>query len=97
MEVEQVTPRDFLLESLMMGLRVDSGIERAVFERRFGAGFETFFPGLWQKWEKAGWATPAIERISLTAEGRLLLDRILGEAVEALSERAAGRMSISWP
>jgi oxygen-independent coproporphyrinogen-3 oxidase len=97
MQIETVTPRDFLMENLMMGLRLESGIPRESFELRFGATFDGLFPGLRDSWESAGWIDPSEDRIALNADGRVLLDHVLAGAMQALSEEAVGRMRISWP
>jgi oxygen-independent coproporphyrinogen-3 oxidase len=97
MAVETIPPRTFLLETLMMGLRAAPGIERAAFQGRFGPGFEELFPGLLQKWQAAGLAESSADRIALSADGRLVLDSLLGQAEEALSAAAASRLEIHWP
>ena len=83
-EVEFVTPRDFLLETLMMGLRLADGLSTPDFARRFGGGFSDFFPGLWEGWVERGWASPMAERLALTAEGLMVLDYLLEQAATAL-------------
>jgi coproporphyrinogen III oxidase-like Fe-S oxidoreductase len=97
MEVEVVSPRDFLLETLMMGLRLDTGIPRDVFERRFGCVLDALLPGLWESWVKSRWAEPMGEDLTLTPGGRLVLDHLLSQAVDALSEEAVSRMKVTWP
>jgi oxygen-independent coproporphyrinogen-3 oxidase len=97
MEVEIVSPRDFLMETLMMGLRVDTGIEGAVFERRLGFAPRALLPGLWERWVESGWAQPPGDRLALTAEGRLMLDRLMGMAMEALPEDTARSLTLAWP
>ncbi len=97
MQVESVSARDFLMENLMMGLRTDAGIERALFEHRFGAAFDTLFPGLPERWLAAGRLQRLDDRVALGADGRMLLDSLLLEAREALSPEAVAKLRIRWP
>jgi oxygen-independent coproporphyrinogen-3 oxidase len=97
MEVEIVSPRDFLMETLMMGLRVDTGIECAAFERRFGFAPQALLPGLWERWVESEWAEPPEDRLALTPEGRMVLDHLMGMAVDALSENVARSLTVAWP
>ena len=80
MQTELVDPEDFLLETLMMGLRLEDGIPSALLERRFGSPFERLFPGLWESWSARGLALPPGEKLSFTATGRMFLDGLLTEA-----------------
>lgn len=97
MEVETIPPRTFLLDTLMMGLRVARGIKRAAFLHRFGVGFDDLFPRLLEKWRSEGLAEESADRIALSANGRLVLDSLLGQAEEALSPAAAARLEVQWP
>jgi oxygen-independent coproporphyrinogen-3 oxidase len=97
MEMEVVPPWAFLLDTLMMGLRVATGIGQARFLRRFGLGFEELFPGLLDRWRREGLAESTKDRIALSADGRLVLDSLLGQAETALSSAAAARMEVRWP
>src|SRR5208337_2759624 len=58
LEVEEVKPRDFLFENLMMGLRLRGGIADEIWEKRFSRSFDELFPGLWKKWRAEGHAEP---------------------------------------
>ena len=97
MKVEEVAPKDFLLETLMMGLRLRAGIPHAVFERRFSATFDGLFPGLWDSWVDRGLAAPAQSSLHLKDSGRMILDRLLGDVVERLGSLDPGRLSVHWP
>ncbi len=70
LEVEPVKPSDFMLETLMMGLRLQEGIGIASWVWRFGRGFDEFFPGLWKKWSGEGFAEPPLGSLRLTESGR---------------------------
>jgi oxygen-independent coproporphyrinogen III oxidase len=97
MEVEGLTDKDFLLETLMMGLRLAEGITRASFETRFGKTFEDLFPGLWRRWEVQGLAFPARDVLRLTDQGRLFLDALLGDVVDEAHAHAMPALAVSWP
>jgi coproporphyrinogen III oxidase-like Fe-S oxidoreductase len=97
MEIEGVGPRDFLLENLMMGLRLAAGIPAAVLRHRFGTGFDDHLAGLWARWTEGGLAEEPGTHLRLTETGRLLLDRLLGEAAEMLSGPGMESIRVSWP
>jgi oxygen-independent coproporphyrinogen-3 oxidase len=93
-ELEAVRPADFLLETLMMGLRLETGIEAGLFLRRFGCSFDEIFPGVWKSWVSRGAAHPAENRLALSDSGRMMLDSLLCE----LPHEAKGRgLKVSWP
>ncbi len=96
-ETEIVSARDFLLETLMMGLRLTRGIPQAILASRFGGTFDRFFPGLWNAWVEQGWAVPEKGVLRLSDRGILLLDYLLGQVVERLGESGVEGLSVSWP
>ena len=84
--IDTATPAD---EALVMGLRLNEGIDVQAIARRFG--FDTVVD--WAKIERlaaSGHLTRNRDRIALTPDGRLLLDHILGE-IAAQPISAAGR------
>ena len=91
---EPVEPSDFLLETLLMGLRLEEGISAESFERRFGTAFQDFYPGLWEKWVDQGAALPAGDHLAMSHGGRMILDGLLAEMPEATMARAP---RVSWP
>ncbi len=93
-QLETVSPSDFLLETLMMGLRLDEGISAAAFVRRFGRDFKEIFPGLWEAWVSRGAARPAGERLALSNSGRMMLDGLLSELPPQGNEHG---LKVSWP
>ena len=100
-EVEMISPRDLLLETLMMGLRLAAGIETESFYRRFGKGVAELLPGLWEGWVRKGWAVPIdagfASRMRLTNEGLMLLDRLLGDAASRIKTGALKDLAVTWP
>jgi oxygen-independent coproporphyrinogen III oxidase len=97
METEVISAADFLLETLMMGLRLAEGIGRPSFESRFGREFDELLPGLWKRWEAKGLAAPPGEVLRLTEGGRLILDALLREVAEGLSGSTIPPLDIRWP
>jgi oxygen-independent coproporphyrinogen-3 oxidase len=97
LEVEAVGAKDFLLENLMMGLRLQEGISMTSWESRFGRGFDEFFPGLWNRWSAEGLAESPRGSLRLTESGRLVLDRLLGELAERVAGEGLPSIALSWP
>lgn len=95
--VEYVSAKDFLFETLMMGLRLSRGISLPRWENRFGTPFATLFPGLWEDWLSKGWAMPATDRLRLSPEGMLLLDHLLSQVLDRLDSSQLDRLHLVWP
>jgi len=96
-EAEAITGISFVLETLMMGLRLRRGISAESFGRRFGADIELLAPGLWRRWTDRGFAAPQADRLLLTARGLLILDPLLRELAGALRGASLPAAGISWP
>ena len=97
LEVESVMPEDFLLENLMMGLRLQEGISTALWERRFSRSFDEFFPGLWRKWCAEGYAEDPQGSLRLTGSGRMVLDGLLGELADRIAADDLPQFDVTWP
>jgi oxygen-independent coproporphyrinogen-3 oxidase len=97
LEVESVRPEDFLLENLMMGLRLQEGVSTAAWERRFSRSFDELFPGLWKRWCADGYAEQPLGSLRLTESGRMVLDGLLGELADRLAMEGVPQFVISWP
>lgn len=85
--VERVPIRDFLFETLMMGLRLKRGIPMALFSERFDQSPEILIGGLWQEWRRRKLARSSHNYLALSARGRLHLDSLLVELSEYLDTR----------
>jgi oxygen-independent coproporphyrinogen-3 oxidase len=96
-ESEAITYRSFLLETLMMGLRLTGGISAESFRRRFGQGLDRLVPGLWQRWTEQGFAAPQTGSLRFTDRGLLILDTLMRELAGELREARLPRTRISWP
>ena len=97
METEEVRPSDFLLECLMMGLRLSDGLPEDRLIRRFGAGFDELFPGLWDRWTRDGNAAPFDGTRRLTREGLMILDHLLQMVMDALPRQRVDAAGVRWP
>jgi coproporphyrinogen III oxidase-like Fe-S oxidoreductase len=96
--VEIIGAEDFLVENLMMGLRMADGVPSAQIESRFGSPLPRLLPGLWEHWVEKGWARPPSDRLALTGQGMLLLDHLIGEMIGAISDGAPWRgAEVVWP
>ncbi|MES2120202.1 MAG: radical SAM family heme chaperone HemW [Pseudomonadota bacterium] len=85
-EEAALAPQEAADEALVMGLRLSEGVDAGGIARRFG--FDAIVD--WRKVDRlvaSGHLVRERERIAPTAEGRLLLDHILGE-IAALEPRA---------
>lgn len=96
-ETELLSPADFLLENVMMGLRLSRGIEESMLLSRFGHPFAELFPGLWEDWVSRGLAVPPDGSLRLTDAGLLLLDRLLGELFERREKSSPEKLLLHWP
>jgi coproporphyrinogen III oxidase-like Fe-S oxidoreductase len=95
--IELVKPVEFLLENLMMGLRLSQGISTASLERRFSRSFDEMFPGLWEKWCAEGYAEPPVRSLRLTESGRMVLDGLLAELADRIAEEDLQQLAVCWP
>jgi len=85
-QIEQISSRDFLFETLMMGLRLREGLSRECFRLRFGESLEAMIPGLWPQWQDRGLVAATGSHYALNAQGRLILDRLLIELGQVLEK-----------
>ena len=83
-QAERISPKDFLFETLMMGLRLREGLSRECFRLRFGESLEAMIPGLWPQWQDRGLVAATSSHYALNAQGRLILDRLLLELGQVL-------------
>ena len=85
---EHIDRNTFLEEVLLMGFRLSEGINRVSFARRFGADITAFIGGTLSLWEKRRQCRIEAERVSLTEEGLLFLNRFLIDALSELDTKA---------
>jgi coproporphyrinogen III oxidase-like Fe-S oxidoreductase len=79
----------------MMGFRLRSGIDAGEFSRRFGRPLPELLPGLWREWGERGFLEENPAAYAFTDRGRLMLNRRLLEAQEALER--LDEPSVRWP
>jgi oxygen-independent coproporphyrinogen-3 oxidase len=96
-EKETVATPAFVLETLMVGLRLVHGISTASFHRRFGCGLDRLAPGLWERWVEQGLASPAADSLRLTDRGLLALDTLLAGLAGELRENGLQAIDLCWP
>jgi oxygen-independent coproporphyrinogen-3 oxidase len=96
-EIETITAPAFVLETLMVGLRLVGGISSGSFRRRFGQGLDRLAPGLWKRWLEQGLASPEAGSLRLTDRGLLMLDTLLGELAGELRAEWTLAISVHWP
>ena len=79
---DPVEPRERAREMLLMGLRLNEGIDAARFQARTGIVLDDAIdPDILARAIEAGYAVRTQSRLIATAEGRLRLDALLGELV----------------
>jgi oxygen-independent coproporphyrinogen-3 oxidase len=79
---ETLDPLTLLKETFMMGFRTKTGLDPALFERRFRLNPEAAAPFSFARWRERGLLQP--EKPALTKAGLLLLDRFLVECFAEL-------------
>jgi oxygen-independent coproporphyrinogen-3 oxidase len=79
-EVEQIDRALEMGETLMLGLRlIEEGIDRARFKDRFGVELDEVYDATIARLKEQGLVESDEERIRLTAQGRLLGNRVFAE------------------
>ena len=85
---EHIDRNIFLEEVLLMGFRLSEGINRPAFARRFGADISAFIGNTLRLWEKRRQCRIGADRVYLTEEGLLFLNRFLIDALSELDTKA---------
>ena len=81
-EERALPPREQAVEALMMGLRLDEGIDLAAMARRFGFAADTLISRRkWKLYEDQGLIRSNGARIAVTEAGMPLLDALLPELI----------------
>ena len=92
-EIEEIGARDFLFETMMVGLRLEDGVEERVLASRFG---DPTLEGVARLWERIPEAIRAEGRLRLSDAGRLVLDRVLVDLMSRLEDLAV-EPQLRWP
>lgn len=85
-ESEEITLRERSMEYIMLGLRTVDGISAEDYAENFRGGFEALLP-LLESYRKYGYAREVEGRWSFTPEGFLLSNSLIGELLDALTEK----------
>ena len=81
-EVETIDRRLAMAETLMMGLRLDCGVEDAEFERRFGQTAQSAYGETVAELTELGLLTGGAGRLRLTQRGRMLGNEVFSRFFE---------------
>jgi oxygen-independent coproporphyrinogen-3 oxidase len=82
MQTQVITADKFLFETLMMGWRLEKGIEKKFFKRRFGSDLIKLIPELWNDWQQRGFIKQSNRYYQLTRRARLLLNKLLSQLLD---------------
>lgn len=82
MDTENIGRRDFIIETLMMGTRLLSGLDRKHFQSRFDQDILELIGATARRWEKRGLLLIDESRLALTPAGILFHNRFLEECLE---------------
>ena len=92
-ESEEISLRERSMEYVMLGLRTVHGISAEDYAEYFRGGFEALLP-LLESYRKYGYTREVDGRWSFTPEGFLLSNSLIGELLDALTEK---KYNISAP
>ncbi len=77
-EIIRLFPADEMFESVMLGLRLTAGVDRAAFRARFGVDLADAYASAMECLRERGWVVETPERICLTRRGLDLQNEALG-------------------
>ena len=84
LEEQRVIPRiEEMFETLMVGLRTASGVDRAAFVARFGQRIEEAYPLALGELEKRGWLSPSPSHLALNERGLDMNNAAIGLFLKA--------------
>lgn len=83
-ETETITRKDLMIETVLMGMRLASGISKNDFLHRFGTDIFSCIPKTLQNWAEKGLLETDSQRLALTKEGLLFLNRFLSDCMNEL-------------
>lgn len=93
-ESEEISLRERSAEYIMLGMRTTRGISAGDYERFFSSGFEALEP-LLRSYQKYDYAREIDGRWSFTPKGFLLSNSLIGEMLDALTEKKYN-LSAPW-
>lgn len=81
---EQLSAAQLMDERIMLGLRLEEGVDRGRFVADFGVWPEQAYPGpVWEELEQAGLVVRDAERIRLTERGMMVADAVVATITAA--------------
>jgi len=83
-ETEDIGRDESMKEVLLMGMRLAAGIDKKAFQNRFGTELLSCIPKTAARWIHNALLQDSDERIALTPEGLLYLNRFLADCMEEL-------------
>ncbi len=89
-EVENIGPRQFLEDYLLMGLRLTRGLDRARFRRLFGGELWEFAPRTYDRWQEKGLMRTTTTHYRPTNGFHALLNARLREIFAEIGEPSKG-------
>ncbi|MAG14149.1 MAG: hypothetical protein CMN78_06095 [Spirochaetales bacterium] len=92
---EAISARSFLIEHVMMGIRLSKGIDIRRLKRIFGIDLLKIVPRVFDEWFRKELLCVETDRVWLSQNGLNLLDRFLQEFIEELGETIPERLV--WP
>lgn len=85
-ETERIARSDCVKEAFLMGMRTTKGISRPRFASRFGIDPLVLIPSTSEAWTKRGLLMRGADRVALTREGLLFLNRFLASCMDELCD-----------
>lgn len=85
-EIEKITPKEQVFERIMLGLRMNEGVQWNEFVERFGCDVKKQYREIIEKYSKDGYITDNEDRFALTREGRRMQNLILLDFMEKMEK-----------
>jgi oxygen-independent coproporphyrinogen-3 oxidase len=82
--IECISRKELMSEVLLMGMRLREGIVKCTFSERFGTDLASCIPRTIASWAARGLVIDKPDRLALTKEGLLFLNRFLLDAFDEL-------------
>lgn len=90
-EISEIPAPDFAFETIMMGMRLSSGMSNKDFHRRFGADMFSFVGKTLEKWMERGMLVVDGDNVRMTEEGSLFLNAFLVDCAAEIDTAAVNR------
>ena len=94
---EYISCKEFLLENLMMNLRLETGLNKNNFFIRFGKGFQDFFPDTYKRWKNKRIIMETDTSIALRKKHRYHLNEYLKQIYNEYENLDDSGINLHWP